>query len=303
MSRWSRSRFVPLAPLALLPGCLVAFNDYPRGDWASEGSSGAVTAGTTAASGSGGELQVTPSAGTSSGGSLASGGSAGSDVGGSSMPSDGGADPQAGGPDQTGGTTSVLNPNLIDDFEDGDELILEQQGRKGSWFISNDGTGPQTPDAGAQVLPSAFMLVRSGSTRGLHTSGGPFETWGAIVGTTLASIGDEPAPYDLSMFQGIRLWVRSSSMSPAAAKEVRLDLPTPATTKGGACMSCGDHFGIRVPLTAKWTQIEVPFANLKQTGFGRPLLVRPDLKAVTSLQFQFPENVSFDLWLDDVELY
>jgi hypothetical protein len=258
----------------------------------------------TAGSGStGGDLQITPSGGMSYGGTSSSGASAGTDVGGST-PSDGGASEQAGGsPDPSGGTSSVLNPNLIDDFEDGDDLIFEQQGRKGTWFISNDGTGPQTPEAGAQVLPSTFMLVRSGSTRGLHTSGGPFATWGTIVGTPLASMGNEPAPYDLSGYQGIRLWVRTSSTSLAAAKDVRFDLPTVGTTKGAGCMVCGDHFGMRIPLTSKWTQIDVRFANIKQTGFGRPLLMRPDLKSVTGLQFQFPENVGFDLWVDDIELY
>src|SRR6478609_9180543 len=172
---WSR-----LAPLALLSGCLVSFNDYPVGDLgskgASAGSSGtdAVAGSTAETGGSGGSLQL--SGGT---GAVAAGGTE-----------------IAGGPTDAGGAAAEVDPNLIDDFEDGDDEILEQQGRKGAWFVQNDGSGAQTPEASARALPSDFMLARSGSTRGMHTSGGPFAMWGALIGTSLASNGADEAPYD-----------------------------------------------------------------------------------------------------------
>jgi hypothetical protein len=138
---------------------------------------------------------------------------------------------------------------------------------------------------------------------GAHTWGGPFRTWGALVGTALASSGAQSLPYDLSGFTGLKVWVRSGSTSQYAAKKVRLNLPTPATNPGGGCSICNDHFGADIPLTSKWAQIELPFASLKQTGTGRPLLQTPDLAHVTAMQFLFPANVTFDLWLDDIELY
>lgn len=304
---WSR-----LAPLTLLPGCLVSFNDYPVGDWSTAGSGGVANAGNASVAGqpaaSGGSTLV-PMAGSASGGSSGGGGGGGASTAGSggSAPIDvGGTESQLGGsPDLGGGGEPPMQgePSLIDDFEDGDDRILEQQGREGTWFVSNDGTGFQIPASGARVLPTPFMMPRAGSTRGLHTSGGPFETWGAIIGTSLASADDQALPYDLSGFHGIKLWVRSNSMSLSAAKEVRLNLPTPATTSGGPCTICEDHFGAPIPLTAKWVQVDVPFANLRQSGFGRPQHAKADLTVVTSLEFQFPENVSFDLWIDDIELY
>jgi len=298
---WSR-----LAPLSLLPGCLVAFNDYPLGDLSSGGAGGAASAGSAALSGSpatGGDPPAMPAAGSggaSSGGATGGGG----DVGGTAPIDSGGTGEQVGGStDQSGGAPAEDNPYLIDDFEDGDAEIFERQGRKGSWFVSNDGSGSQTPDVDEPALPSEFMVVRVDSTRGMHTSGGPFATSSPILGTTLASDGTEPVPYDLSGFKGIRLWVRSNSTSPMAAKEARLNLPTSATSRGGACMICGDHFGVSVPLTSKWVQVEVPFSSLKQSGFGRPLIAKADLKLVTALEFQFSRNLSFDVWLDDIELY
>ncbi len=288
----------------------MAFNDYPLGHLSDGGTGGtsasasAGTSGTAVSAGTGGDPPAMPSAGNSNGGTSSGGVTAGGgDVGGSTPIDSGGAAEQAGGsPEQIGGSPTEMNPYLIDDFEDGDADIFEAQGRKGSWFVSNDGTGSQAPDATEPVLPSVFMVVREGSTRGMHTSGTQFDS-GAVLGTTLATAGGEPAPYDLSGFQGIRLWVRSNSMSPMAAKEVRLNLPIAATSKGGGCTICGDHFGASIPLTSKWVQVEVPFAGLKQSGFGRPQLTRLDLKAVTSLEFQLPRNLSFDLWLDDIELY
>ena len=304
---WSR-----LAPLALLSGCLVTFNDYPAGDLTSTGATGG--GGTLSLSGSGPESGG-PAGGSTSGGSPTStGGNAGSiaaggtDVAGSQTVGVGGTmmAPVGGSPADSGGAAAEVDPNMIDDFEDGDGLILEQQGRKGAWFVQNDGSGMQTPEAGAAALPSEFVLVRGASTRGMHTSGGPFDSWGAVIGTPLASSGSAAAPYDLSGYQGLKLWVRSNSAAPGTAKEVRLNFVTTATTTamGGNCGTpCGDHLGAVIPLTSKWVQITVPFSSLKQTGIARPRATLADLASATSLQFLFPDNVSFDLWLDDIALY
>jgi hypothetical protein len=302
-----------VAPVALLTGCLVTFNDYPQGDIGLgylaagagnlAGAGGGASAGAGAVSGSGVVAGATSGSGASAG-SVSTGGS---DVGGSLPTENGGTASEAGaGADSSAAGAPTLDgdPTMIDDFEDGDELIFERQGRKGAWFVSNDGKGTQIPEVGATVLPSAFMLARSGSERGMHTSGGPFQTWGALIGTTLAGVGDGAPPYDLSGYQGLKLWVRTNAMSPMAAKEVRLNLVTPMSGMGGSgggCMTCG--WGFDIPLTSKWVQIDVPFSDLDQVGFGGPNQSSPDLTGVTSIQFVFPEAVSFDLWLDDIQLY
>jgi hypothetical protein len=299
--------------VALLTGCLVTFNDYPEGDLGA----GNLTAGAGNRAGAdGGSMSAAGSAtaGVSGSGVGAIGGTdlGGSDSVGGSTPVDvGGTTSEAGAGDDTpsaGAAPIDDDPNLIDDFEDGDELIFERQGRKGAWFVTNDGRGIQTPEAGAAALPSAFVLTRDGSARGMHTTGGPFQTWGAMIGTTLAADGDTASGYDLSGYQGLELWVRSNSMLPGAAKQVRLNLVTPATSSNmSSCTPCGDHWGADIPLTSKWVLIDVPFADLDQSGgFGGPrppVTTMPDLTSVTSLQFQFPQGVSFDLWLDDILLY
>lgn len=234
-------------------------------------------------------------------GESGAGGSEAPAVGGSSAgeaPSaEGGARPEAGAP-ATGETVSPL-----DDFEHEDGVIFELDGRKGDWYVSNDGRGTQTPRAGAELLPSPIEPARDGSTHALHTSGGPFFTWGALVGASLSA----ESAYDLTGYRGIRLWVRSGAptggpVGPGAAKQVRLNLTTAATIAGGSCTVCNDHFGADIPLTAQWAQVDLPLASLKQAGFGRPQ-IEQDWSAVVDLQLTFPANVSFDLWVDDIELY
>ena len=256
----------------------MSFNDYPLGDIA--GAAGAVDqAGTGSGGARGGSESLLPKAGASS---------------------------KAGGSGDQGGAAStvVVAENMIDDFQDSDQAILEQQGRSGSWYAANDGRGTQTPRSDQPLVPTVLETARGASTRAIHTFGGPFMTWGALIGTSLATDGERGLEYDLSGYQGMRLWVRSGSTSLSSATSVRLNLPTPGTNAGsGACTVCNDHFGFDVPLTAQWALVEVPFSSLKQHGYGRPALASPDLEHVTSLQLGFGANVAFDLWVDDIELY
>lgn len=254
-----------------MPGCLVSFEDYPLGDLdgAAQGEAGAGGSETPAAVG----------------GSAA----------GEAPSLEGGAAAEGGAP------ATSAEVSALDDFEHEDSTILELDGRKGDWYVSNDGRGVQTPPAGADLLPTPLERARGGSTHALHTSGGPFFSWGALVGASFSS-GER---YDLSGYRGIRMWVRSSPsamMGPGAAKQVRLNLTTTATSAGGPCTVCNDHFGADIPLSSQWVLVDLPLKSLKQVGFGRPQLEQ-DLSAVVDLQLTFPANVAFDLWVDDVELY
>ena len=292
LSTWLRSSVLVLG----LPGCLVSFNDYPLGDPRGDEPN-------TLIGGGAGTGSVLPSAGTSAAGSTAVAGSS-STTGGSSTGGSSAAGTDAGG---DGGAAEVTPTDMgvlmVDDFQDTDAQILESQGRSGAWYVANDGRGLQTPRAGVPLVPTLLMPARGTSTRGAHTFGGPFSGWGALVGTALAAEGDQGVAYDLSDYKGLRVWVRSGSAAPGAARAVRLTVRTPATVMGGGCTVCGDHFGAEIPLTAQWVQVEVPFASLAQSGYGRPVLTKPDLTQALGIEFLFPVNVSFDLWLDDIELY
>jgi hypothetical protein len=266
---------------------LVSFNDYPLGD---------------------------PNAATPTAGSAATGGSGGTSHGGESvlpkggseaMPSGGSTSGPEGGSADPGGGSTALGPNLhlVDDFEDGDGAIFPQEGRSGDWYGANDGKGTQTPAGADDFVPSLLTPARNRSQHAAHTFGGPFSVWGAVFGTAFASNGLKDLPYDASKYQGLKFWVRSGATSATAAKQVRVNLTTTATNMGGGCTVCNDHFGRDVPLTANWTQITLQFSSIKQGGWGRPQQPAPNLTQLVAIQFLFPANISFDLWLDDVELY
>jgi hypothetical protein len=264
----------------VLPGCFVSFNDYPLGD---------------------------VDGGTSQGGSAASSGGSSAAAGGTAAASSGGTDVAP----SDGGEASVAptGPSMVDDFEDGNPYIIEQDDRNGAWYVSNDGRANQTPRPGTAVLPVMLQPARGESRRGLHTTGGPFPEWGALIGTSLVLNGATSAPYDLSGYTGIAGWVRAGSGSSSGpgsgpvATSVRLNLPSTQTNTGGACSSsCNDHFGFEVPLSSEWQRFELPFSELAQSGFGTAA-PSPDLEHVTAIQFFFPQDVRFDLWIDDIELY
>ncbi len=259
--------------LVALPSCLVSFNDYPLGDV-----EGAIQGGKSSIGQSG-----------ASGGPDASG--------------DGGTDDGAGGADVGAGAVPSSGPQVIDDFEDGDAELPTGDGRSGRWYVGNDGSAMQTPPANATLMPTRLMPPREMSERGVRTFGGPFQTWGALVGTALSTSQGLRVPYDVSAFGGIRLWVRSGAApSPVAATSVRVNFPTLATTPGGGCSACNDHFGIVIQLTPKWERVEIDFGELAQAGFGLPRESAPDLRTVLGLELLFPRGVVFDLWLDDIEL-
>jgi hypothetical protein len=248
---------------------LVSFNDYPLGDPQAD----AVAHG---GGDAGGSASVLPGAGRATGGSSAAAGAA---------------------------ATVLVSKLLVDDFEDGNAAILEQEGRRGAWYVANDGRAMQTPREGMLLLPSPLNPPRGGSAHGAHTFGGPFPSWGALIGIPFAVSGSEQTAYDLRGYQGLRLWVRSGTMAPGAAQKVRFNLRTPATIVGGSCTVCSDHFGADVPLTSQWAQIDLPWASLRQVGFGQPMLTTPDLAHAVGIDLLFVTGVSFDLWIDDVELY
>lgn len=287
-ARLSLNTWYRVVPLVLLPGCLVSFNDYPLESTPSAGATSSQGGGGVSAGGK------APSAGTAGrppqGGSSGSAGEPNAEAGSDSVPTEGGAGPISLGPE-----------TLIDDFEDSDAGIVEHAGRSGSWYAGNDGQGMQTPGNGLALVPTLLQMPRGDSRRAVHTSGGPFQQWGALIGTALASQGDQGVPYDITPYDGVRFWVRSQPFGPGFTSTVRVNLPTPNTNDG--CSVCGDHFGADIPLTSQWVQHEVRFSEMDQEGWGMPQLNSHDRQNVTALQFAFPEDVRFDLWVDDVEFF
>jgi expansin (peptidoglycan-binding protein) len=195
-----------------------------------------------------------------------------------------------------------VDPALIDDLEDGDALIVPQQGRSGRWTTYNDGTGQQTPAQGAIADPESGGA--NGSAYAMHTTGSGFTDWGAGLQVDLNNstdgAGSGRAAFDASAYDGIRFWARGSGL-------VRVELSTRATAttdEGGTCSdNCLDNHGQEITLADSWTEYSVSFSTVVQQGWG----LAADFSAADLLAIAFrvnvPDSANFDIWVDDLGFY
>ncbi len=196
----------------------------------------------------------------------------------------------------SGASASTL---LIDDFEDGNNQVSLVAGRNGYWFTSNDGTGQQTPDPHAPALPELLAPPRGASKRAMHTTGSGFSVWGALLGANFVAVGPTAMPYDISAYRGISFLAKLGKVG--VTDEARLSITNYDTLYG--CTVCDDHFGANVTFTDAFQTIQVPFASLKQTGFGRPVLTTFDTTRAYALQISWANAETFDVWIDDITFY
>jgi endoglucanase len=177
---------------------------------------------------------------------------------------------------------------LIDDLEDGDTQIVAQDGRQGSWFAFDDGSG------GTRSEPSVKTGGADGSASAICIDGQGFTTWGGGIALDLNGPTTPRELYDASAYTGISFWARGSATQFRALVVDKYSDPAPML-----CSGCYDHF--QTPFTAgdSWQKYEFSWSQLKQQGFGdmQPNLCAAELFA---LQFQWPADASFELCLDNV---
>ncbi len=275
----------------------------PGGGGHPEGGGGAPEGGAPPEGGTGGDAGGPPNGGVPNGGTPPQGGAGGN----AGSASTGGT--SSGG---TGGA-AVVDPDLIDDFELANNTIVTVSGRVGYWYTFTDGSaGTISPAEGASVRPTVLDPPRDESTRALHVvCSEAFTTWGAGFGFDLA----DKEIYDASAYAGVRFWVRSGDDFTDAHPDLSLrvktaDIVKTADNKHGTCppsdeweaADCDNAHQTLFPVTATWTEVSVPFAELAQEeGWGYQV----DFAAARTIavQFQVPADVTFDVWIDDIRLY
>lgn len=180
---------------------------------------------------------------------------------------------------------------LIDDFEDGDEYLVEREGRSGLWYSY------QEHDGDHQISFSQLSAPRLGSTGAINTSGSDHGEW-AGIGVVLSG-----CVYDASRYVGVHFWIRGSSAP------INVALTTPGVlpvSSGGTCTKeaeglCYDAYRSQISITEQWREVFVPFSTFEQLGYG-PDAGPLDLTRIESIQFQ-SDSGAFDFWLDDLSFY
>lgn len=196
-------------------------------------------------------------------------------------------------------------PNdVIDDMEDGDQLTCANDGRGGDWWTAIGKTTATIDPPTDEDFP-AYALdadARGGSAYGMHLAGSGFgrteEDW-ASLGFFLA--GGEP--YALSTSQGITFYGKAN-----VDVTIHVTFATATTTptaEGGDCVDdCNDHYALGAEFTTSWKQFVIPFASLKQEGWGEK---DEDLEHTLFVYFGYLGTdggpTSFDLLVDDIRLY
>jgi hypothetical protein len=191
---------------------------------------------------------------------------------------------------------------LVDDFEDDDFDLPEVDGRAASWYSYN------SEDDSSQVFVIEEMSgLPSGGGRALHSTGSGYEWSGIGMGLRWAAPDAESVwldcVYDASVYDGVRFWARGNG------GEARLTISVPGVIpidEGGTCDSlespCWANHGIDLAPGDDWVEYYVPFADMLQPDWGNDLGPL-DTKALRTLQFEFPTNADFDIWLDDIGFY
>ncbi len=200
------------------------------------------------------------------------------------------------------------DPALIDDLEDGDGAIHEIIGRIGAWYSFNDGTagGMQTPSTTGDFLAEAGGA--SDSAFAARTTGKGFTEWGSGVGFDLNNPGEATVEtkgkWDASAYTGLAFEAKGNVGMRVSIMEIAV-LPilvggtcTPSTVEG---MECEDGHGKLVTLTSEWKTYELPFAMLKQEGWGKPQPFDP--ATITSIHFGFAKGLTWDVSIDNVRFY
>jgi hypothetical protein len=271
-------------------------DDQPKGGNNNKAGSGSVD-NPTAGSGN-------STAGTDSGAGTGTGGSGGSD-----NPTPSSCDPS---PEDC---TAASEPGLLP--------VADFDVDMGWWLFANpdDPAGTTTPEAGANVATEEISCPTSGvcgaSVLAMHVQGGGFTTYGPslshdFVYPDASGTGYTGEPVDASTYSGIMFWARRgdgmglaptigitvNDVSSHPAGEVCDAMATPGAMGSEACF---DGWWAQKPLTAKWTLVKIPFAMLKQQGFGKEVeALQPD--KIYGISFNLPMQ-KFDFWISDVSFY
>ena len=191
-------------------------------------------------------------------------------------------------------------PALIEDAEDGDQQIIDHDGRNGLVFTFVD---PETPLVLAPTLSPRRPLPILGGANGSRCA---WNLRGSLAHRRIAFAGlgvnmmTPKAFYDASRYAGISFYARRS---PGTAARMRVSITDWNTDPdGGVCTECFNHFGQEIVLSEAWTLYTLPFESLRQQPrWGAPRPRQIDSSRIFFIVFgMFDRSAPFDVWIDDL---
>lgn len=177
---------------------------------------------------------------------------------------------------------------LIDDLEDGDKATNREGGLGGSWEVWDDSTATPIAEVSntCAALGSYSMHVFTSGQKG----------WGASASLFFAA-PPNPTPFDGTAWNAISFYM-ALSPNDTRPRTFRASVSTMDTAWNGRCTSCVDNFGAGVAVTNRWQRFVLPFAELKQMGWGVP---PAPFKASEIVQLHLALEQDFDVWIDHIQ--
>jgi hypothetical protein len=176
---------------------------------------------------------------------------------------------------------------LVDDFEDGDDVLAAFEQRAGFWRWARESDAPGTAPA---LLPVPRPDASARNRLALHAKGGQLYDWGATI-----EVSFRPPCYDATAYQGLALAARGPGRIYVSLREVDV-IPG---FEGGTCQAdCYNSHVAKLELGRDFRSYEVRWTELRQRGIGRPALDPSRLHSIAIMVR--PEDTPYDVWLDDV---
>jgi hypothetical protein len=262
------------------------------------GTGGASANGGSSGSGSGGATSSGGVTGSGSGGATGSGGAGDTDANTGNNPETeaevGAGTPDAEQPDVASApmclsTVKAMGDGpLVDDFEDGDSVVLKRDSRLGTWQLFYDATAMVT---GATMSGLPFKPVATGGNPGkaLHMKGTDTKGWGA--GVSIDGFAG-PGCYDASVYKGVKLDIKGKA-GQKAVLQVFTNRTRPPANSG--------PFVKTIDLDGKWQTITAMFDGL-QAGWGDPqTFSATEIYSIGVAAFVDKGTPpDFDIWVDNV---
>jgi hypothetical protein len=180
---------------------------------------------------------------------------------------------------------------LIEDGEDGDNRILQRDGRGGYWFTFQDSSGSKIEPAGQFKMGAPGRdSARAARMRGHMASSGS-----SIYAGMGFQLSDPAGAYDASPYTGVTFWAKGPG-------RVRFEMPDVNTAPGGGrCKDCYNDNGVVIALESEWRKYTIRFDWLEQRpGWGDPA---PGLtkSEVYAMEWEFGgAGRDFDISIDDI---
>lgn len=211
-----------------------------------------------------------------------------------------------------------LELTRLDDFESGGEADF-------SYFANPDDPAGHTDTTPPGADPNSAGLLEvnrcpgtpAASVYALHLSGAGYVTYGPNLGWTIGHELGEARDY--SAQSGVSFWAKTDSTEPQTielvlqdaytfpvdtAAERRCVLASPDTPPPAPGTGCWNGGVALRSLTPEWRLYTVDFSEFRQETWGQTSPDgRPDLRQLLSIEFHFPIQAAFDLWIDDIALF